>query len=203
MIEWWEAMNFVQKAFALVAIPSTLVLVLQTVLLLFGLGQSDADADLDTDADLDVDVDDVDAPDSNLFDGGLRLFTVRGIVAFLAVFGWTGLAMLKGGAYSWVAILVATVAGGIALFLMALAMRAFMRLQADGSMDIRNALGVSGTVYITVPPARSERGKVSIVLQNQLGEFDAVTDEEEPLRYGTEITVIGISGTNTLVVKKK
>ena len=117
--------------------------------------------------------------------------------------GWTGLALMKGGVETWISVLVSFVAGSIALVLMALAMRWFSRLQNDGTMDIRNALGVAGTVYITVPPARSERGKVNIVLQNQLGEFDAVTDEETPLKYGTEIVVIGISGTNTLVVKKK
>ena len=200
MTEWWEALTAIQKGFALVAVPATLLLVLQTILLLIGLGHGDADADLDLDDASDgPDFDDADVD----LDGGFRLFTVRGIVAFFAVMGWTGLALMKGGVDTSISIILAFAAGSLALFLMALAMRGFARLQNDGTMDIRNALGVSGTVYITVPPARSERGKVNIVLQNQLGEFDAVTDEETPLKYGTEIVVIGISGTNTLVVKKK
>lgn len=198
MTEWWEALTAIQKGFALVAVPATLLLVLQTILLLVGLGQGDADVDVDTDSD-GIELDD---PDTDV-DGGFHLFTVRGIVAFFAVMGWTGLALMKGGVETWISVLVSFAAGSIALVLMALAMRWFSRLQNDGTMDIRNALGVAGTVYITVPPARSERGKVNIVLQNQLGEFDAVTDEETPLKYGTEIVVIGISGTNTLVVKKK
>lgn len=198
MTEWWEALTAIQKGFALVAVPATLLLVLQTILLLVGLGQGDADVDVDTDSD-GIELDD---PDTDV-DGGFHLFTVRGIVAFFAVMGWTGLALMKGGVETWISVLVSFVAGSIALVLMALAMRWFSRLQNDGTMDIRNALGVAGTVYITVPPARSERGKVNIVLQNQLGEFDAVTDEETPLKYGTEVVVIGISGTNTLVVKRK
>lgn len=198
MTEWWEALTAIQKGFALVAVPATLLLILQTILLLFGFGQGDADVDVDADAD-GIELDD---PDTD-FDGGFHLFTVRGIVAFFAVMGWTGLALMKGGVETWISVLVAFAAGSLALVLMALAMRWFSRLQNDGTMDIRNALGVAGTVYITVPPARSERGKVNIVLQNQLGEFDAVTDEETPLKYGTEVVVIGISGTNTLVVKKK
>ena len=198
MTEWWEALTAIQKGFALVAVPATLLLVLQTILLLVGLGQGDADVDVDTDSD-GIELDDTDTD----VDGGFHLFTVRGIVAFFAVMGWTGLALMKGGVETWISVLVSFVAGSLALVLMALAMRWFSRLQNDGTMDIRNALGAAGTVYITVPPARSERGKVNIVLQNQLGEFDAVTDEETPLKYGTEIVVIGISGTNTLVVKKK
>jgi len=201
MTVWWEALSIVEKVFALIAVPSTLVLILQTVLLLFGLGQTDADADLDSGMELDdVDIDD---SDTDIVDGGFRLFTVRGIIAFLAVFGWTGYAMLEAEVHTGISVLVAVLAGTLALVGMAFIMRGFMKLQADGSMDIRNALGVSGTVYITVPPARSDRGKVNIVLQGQLGEFDAVTDEEEPLKYGTEITVIGVSGETTLVVKKK
>ena len=202
MTEWWEALTMIEKGFALVAVPATLLLVLQTILLLIGLGHGDADVDVDVDTDVDADGIEIDDSDTDI-DGGFRLFTVRGIVAFFAVMGWSGLALMKGGVDTWLAIMIAFAAGALALFLMALAMRAFAKLQNDGTMDIRNALGVSGTVYITVPPARSERGKVNIVLQNQLGEFDAVTDEETPLKYGTEIVVIGISGTNTLVVKRK
>ena len=45
MIEWWNNMDLVGQIFALIAIPSTLVLVVQTVLLLFGIGGDDIDAD--------------------------------------------------------------------------------------------------------------------------------------------------------------
>ena len=58
-------------------------------------------------------------------------------------------------------------------------------------------------MYITVGAKREGVGKVNVVVQERLCEYDAVTDEEEPLKFGTEITVVGVSGMNTLVVKKK
>ena len=70
-------------------------------------------------------------------------------------------------------------------------------------MNLKYALGVSGNIYITVPPRRSGKGKVNIIVQGKLEELDAVTDEELPLPFGTEIVVIGLSGGNTLVVRRK
>lgn len=45
MIEWWNSMDLAGQIFALIAIPSTLVLVIQTVLLLFGMGDDDVETD--------------------------------------------------------------------------------------------------------------------------------------------------------------
>ena len=78
-----------------------------------------------------------------------------------------------------------------------------MKLQDDGTIDYRNALGLSGSVYITIPACREEKGKVNLLLQGHYMELEAVTDEEDDIKFGTEIVVIGLSGTNILVVKRK
>ena len=57
---WWAGLTLLQQSFAAVAIPATVLLLLQTVLLLFGLGGHDADhgeCDHDFDHDLDHDLD--------------------------------------------------------------------------------------------------------------------------------------------------
>lgn len=41
------------------------------------------------------------------------------------------------------------------------------------------------------------------MLQGTYVERDAVTDENEAIPTGSEVLVIGISGQNTLIVKKK
>ena len=79
---------------------------------------------------------------------GLHLFTLQGLVAFFAVFGWSGLLMLKSGMLPVASVILAIVFGIIAMVLIAAAMRAMMKLQSDGTLDIRNALGKSGTVYL-------------------------------------------------------
>lgn len=213
MAESWTSLTLLEQIFACVAIPSTLVLVIQTILTLIGLGGSDADADaqidIDTDVDTETDADtDVDAGADvtdvgGVHDLGLRVFTIRGLIAFLTLFGWTGLAVSRSGGNTFLSVTAALLAGIIAMLVIAVLLKLSLKLQHDGTLDYRNALGVSGTVYITVPPSRTEKGKVNVVVQGALMELEAVTDEETPIKYGTEIVVIGISGSNTLVVKRK
>ena len=51
MIAWWNDLSIVQQVFYLIAIPSTVILLIQTILLLFGFGHdSEADVDHDVDA---------------------------------------------------------------------------------------------------------------------------------------------------------
>ena len=53
MIDWWNALSTIQQVFYIIAIPSTIILVLQVVLLLFGVGGNhDADASADGGAEL-------------------------------------------------------------------------------------------------------------------------------------------------------
>jgi len=45
MINWWDSLSMAAQVFALIAIPATLVLVIQTVLMLIGIGIEAADGD--------------------------------------------------------------------------------------------------------------------------------------------------------------
>lgn len=134
---------------------------------------------------------------------GLHLFTLQGLVAFFAVFGWAGLLMLKSDVQPVASVVLAIAFGFVAMVLIAYLMRAMLKLQSDGTLDIRNALGKSGTVYLPIHEKRSYAGKVSLMVQDRLVEMDAVTDEEESIPTGAEVTVVGISNGNTLVVKRK
>ena len=239
MNAWWASLTWLEKIFAYVAFPATLLLLLQTLMLLFGLGNDsdgDADADVDLDgdgvpdldldgdgvpdldADFDADVDsdfdadtdgdtdaetDVDAGGHSGLFAGLKLFTLRGIVAFLAVCGWGGLWLLRMGMHPIFAVFLAIAMGFWAMLLMALFLRVALKLQDDGTLDFRNALGTAGTVYLTIPARRAGEGKVHVVVQDQLRELEAVTDDEAPIPTGTEIVVVGLSGGNTLVVCRK
>ena len=214
MFVWWESLSIISQIFACVAIPTTIVLLIQTVLMLIGIGSEAADG-LDG-PDLDVDAGDVgDVSDGVFGDGvldadpdpagldGLRVFTIRGIIAFLVVFGWTGLVMDTAGVPLWITVPVATVCGLAIMVLLALLMRAVMKLRSDGNLDNRNALGVSGKVYLSVPASRTGEGKVNVLLQGSYVEREAVTDETEAIPTGSEVVVTGLSGQTTLVVKRK
>ena len=91
MINWWNGLDLTQQIFALIAIPSTVILVLQTVLQLIGIGSDNTPDDIDTDGDV---LPASDASESLSADDGLSLFTVRRILSMLCISGWLGVALL-------------------------------------------------------------------------------------------------------------
>lgn len=190
MFEWWNALETVQRVFALIAIPSTLIMVIQTVMLTFGwIGDSD------------VDMDDVPDGDGDLSDDGLTLFSVRGIVAMLAVTGWTAIAFIESGLNQVVSILIAIVLGLLTLVGMAYFMRAVYRLQASGNIDVGNAVGKVAKVYIPIVGNAKKQGKVTMTLQEKYCEFDAITSSPETLPTGSYVRVIAVDGAGVLVVE--
>ncbi len=207
--EWWEGMSAVQHLFMFAAIPATLILAIQTLMLLFGLGDGGGDADFDADAadvqdgGFDAHEDFSNCDSAHDLDGDLRVFTVRGFVAFFAVFGWTGSAMLSGSMPVWFAAIAAFFAGAAAMVVIALIMKSMLKLQQSGNINNRNAVGKSGVVYITVPPQRSGSGKINLVVQERYSEMEAVTDSREPIVTGREVTVVGVTTLGTLIVKEK
>lgn len=232
MIQWWEAMSLLEQIMAVVGILSTLTLVIQIILNLIGvigdgIGGDAGGGGLDADIDFDVefDVGDMSAPDMDFDTGqytssyspdfedvsyspaeaptGLSIFTVQGIISFLAIFSWSGLLMIKSGVNVTLSIFIAAVLGFIAMVCLAAIMRGMLKLQHDGTMDIRNALGKSGSVYLTIPSKRHHAGKVSIIVQGEYKEIDAITDDEDNIQTGSQVLVTGISGKNTLLVKRK
>lgn len=208
LINWWNSLSTAAQIFACVAIPATLVLVLQTILMFLGIGGDDGLGDDIPDTPDMPDVGDgvfgeelpIGAPDDVGLDG-LRIFTFRGIIAFLVVFGWVGVVMDGANCPLYATLPVATVCGFAIMVVLALIFRAVMKLRDDGNTDNRNAIGVSGKVHLTIPPARSGEGKVHVMLQGAYVERSAVTDETDAIPTGSEIVVIGVSGQTDLVVR--
>ena len=218
---WWEGLTLLQQCFAVVAIPATVILLLQTVLLLFGLGghyadhgevdtdhdfdhDMDHDLDHDTDHDFDHDADhdfDHDAHDGAHHAAGIRLFTLRGIVALFAVGGWLGVAMCDLGLSPALAGLIAAAGGFAALVIAALVIKYALRLQENGNIAAKNAVAHTATVYIPIPAARSGCGKVTMNLQERFVEMEALTDCDRTLKTGETVQVVGVTDEDKLVVR--
>ena len=195
MAAWWQSLSALDHVLLYIAVPATLILLIQTVLLFAG-GAFDSDGDAGVP---DADGPDFDGPDA---DGGpLHLFTVRGVVAFLVLFGWGGLWLHQVGLPGFLAVFLAIPIGFAGMVGIALAVRQALRLQYDGTLDLRNALGRTGTVYLTVPPGRSSPGKVTLTVQEQLTEFEALTDSPAPIPTGSPVRVTGLAGRGALLVE--
>ncbi len=205
MLEWWSGIGFLGQILACIAIPSTIVLVVQTVMVLVSGfdGGTEVGSEIGTETDVDsVDFDDID--DIVRFDqAGLQIFTIRGFITFFSIFGWAGIWLLTSGLPPSIALLIAFALGATAMVGTAYVMRFLMKLQAKGNQNIRDAVGASGTVYIQIPAGREGLGKVSAVVSGRYSEFDAVTDDEQTIPTGNAVTIIAVTEPNILVVTKK
>ncbi|MBQ2755474.1 MAG: hypothetical protein IJF27_02250 [Oscillospiraceae bacterium] len=189
MLEWWNNLSLVSQIFTAMAVPATVVMIIQALLLLLGIGGGDGDVDVD-------DISDIDAEASE----GLSLISVRGIVAFFSVGGWAGLVCDTGELPVVISVLIATAAGLAAMIGVALLFKSIMKLQTSGNIVIANAVGKTATVYIPIPPRKEGRGKVTVLVQNRFVELEAMTEDERCLETNETVTICAVADTGTVIV---
>lgn len=190
-MEFWEAMDLAQKIYFCVGLGASIFLVLQIITLLFGIGETgEAEVDLSGDGEADATVDLAD---------GFNLFTLRGMVAFFAIGGWTGLALSD--ISIWVSVIGALVAGSLALVAMAFLMRAIMQLRSSGNIDNAKAVGKIADVYLTIPAKGNGMGKINLTLEERFVELNAIQEGNIPITTGAKVKITAIVG-DTLVVEQ-
>lgn len=134
--------------------------------------------------------------DSSVFFG---ILSFKALCAFAGIFGLTGLLMLRGESPMEVRVLAACAAGIAAMFGVAWMMRGLSRLHSSGTVQISNAAGLNGTVYLRVPGKNAGIGKVTIDIQGRSMECAAVTDGDE-IATGARVKVVSVDGGETLKV---
>jgi hypothetical protein len=159
-----------QFAYIACAAAGGTVLVLQMLLMMFGVGDGHPDMDLHHEFDAGGAHDASDHPE-HVF----GLFSVRAIAAFFTFFGLTGWLGTASGWNPTVTLLAAVGAGFVVMVLVALMMRAQSKLQSQGNLDPKNAVGLSARVYLRIPAANGGFGKVQVKLQGRTAEFSACT----------------------------
>ena len=194
MFDWLKSLSGLEIAYFIIACIGTVALLIQIVMMLIGAG-GEADADFDTDTDGDGSLD-------THTDTGVSLFTVKGLTAFFAIGGWTGMLMLSYNVGVAITVPVSVVAGLAAYFIVWALIRLVLKLQEDGTLNYASAIGQTATVYVSIPASRTGRGKITLVLQGRYTELDAVTDEEERIPVDTAVEIVGKAGDAFLVRKK-
>lgn len=188
MLNSFNSLSTYIQVVTVVSVIATLLLIVQLIIMLIG---------IDSDADLDLSVPD----EISIFDiFGFRLLTIRNIIAFFAIGGWTFI-IVEGITSSYLLSNIAGVlAGVITMVLLTIAMNSILKLQNNGVKIMANAVGKVGTVYLTVPADRSGFGKVNILLQETLVEYEAKSDEE--ILTGCEVIVNEVINDYLIVSKK-
>ena len=76
-------------------------------------------------------------------------------------------------------------------------------MQQSGKINLqKSAAGCEGKVYLTIPENRSGAGKVQITINGAVREYDAVTENDEPLKTGTSIRVVDTVDASTVLVEE-
>jgi len=195
---WWNNLGLIGQIMASAAIPMTVIMLLQLVLMIIGIGfGSDTDSDVDDSTEANYDA----AEASNCGNASIfRIFTIRGIVAFFALGGWAGLAALAAGLHPFWAIQISLFAGVCALLLAAIVIRLALKMQTSGNIILKNAISKEADVYIRIPSKRSDKGKVTMLLQERFVELDAVTDSDVDLMPNSKVQIVAVVDGDCLIV---
>ena len=189
----WSQVGMFEQVFWIITIPATVIFLILLVLTMFG-GDTDTDVDVDTDIDSDIA-----SGDSIPF----QFISLKNIIAFFTVFGWSGIGFINAGVASWLVILLATICGLLMMVLMATLFYFMSRLAESGTLKMKNAVGKLGEVYLKIPAKRGGMGKVQLNVQGSLRTLDAITDDLENIPTSSIIQVLDVIDDQILLVKKQ
>jgi hypothetical protein len=199
--------------FLFCAVIAGTVFIFQFVMTLVGFGMEGADMHTDVPGDVHVDFGghgDLHHGDAAHTDHGstwlFSVISIRTVVAALTFFGLGGMAALSALGEDTVvnslyATVIALVAGAAAMFGVHFLMRTLYSLGADGKLNLNNAIGHSGTVYLPIPPGNSGSGKIHIRVQGRMTELAARTSADQKLAAGTPVRVVGVVEGSTVSVE--
>lgn len=74
-------------------------------------------------------------------------------------------------------------------------------MQSDGTLDKEKLLGKEATVYVSIAPNRTGRGKITLTAQGAFTELDAVTDEDTKIAVDEHVIITEL-GVDYMVVKR-
>jgi hypothetical protein len=186
-MEWFQELSAFQKTYWVITGISTLMFLVVLISTFIG---ADADDIGDVDAEIDADT-----------GAGFQFFTFKNVVAFFAIFGWSGIASIDAG-YSIPVTILNSLACGLAMMSVMAAMFYYIsKLTSSGTLQMENAVNSIGEVYLTVGANRSKIGKVQVKVQGALRELEALTDYNEDLVQGNVIKVIEVTNNGILIIE--
>jgi membrane protein implicated in regulation of membrane protease activity len=187
---WWDGLSTIAKIYWIIAFPATMFFLIQLIMTFIGGG---ADHNTDIHGDHHAGSDD---------GGGFHLFTIKNLIAFFTLFAWSGLACIEGRLNLAVILIISTICGLVMMFVMAGLFYYISRLAYSGTMEFKNAIGVTGDVYLSIPAKKSGAGKVQVKVQGAVRTLDAMTEDPEIIKTGSLIQVTEIGTNNLLIVKR-
>jgi membrane protein implicated in regulation of membrane protease activity len=130
-----------------------------------------------------------------------KLLTIQNLTAFFMMFGLVGLGMIRSQIHIVITLVCAFFAGVITVYLLVKILSSVVRLESSGSLDMMNAIGQEGVVYLSIPADGS--GQIQITIQGRMQIFDAICEHDERIETGERVIVLRVIDGYTLSVEKK
>ncbi|MFN5476288.1 MAG: hypothetical protein ACK57D_11735 [Sphingobacteriales bacterium] len=188
MFETLAGLEPMLKSFWYIAVPVSIVFLLQTILSFTG-----ADASDGVEPDFNGDLGEADAP--------FQLFSFRNLVNFLLGFSWTGIAFYPLVSNKIMLFLLALIVGLAFVAVFFLIIKQIRKLGEDNSFRISETLHKTAEVYLKIPGEKSGKGKVQISVRGSVHELDAVTSGAE-IPTGAVVKIVSIDTSGLLIVER-
>jgi hypothetical protein len=187
-MNFFETLDPLLKTLWFIAIPTSLIFVIQSVMTFAGVDSHDG-----LSADFDSDLHGGDTP--------FQLFNFRNLVNFLLGFSWTGISFYNLMTNKIVLIGLSFAVGAAFIMVFFLIIRQIERLAEDNTFKINNSLNKTGSVYLTIPARKSGTGKVQVSVKGSFHELDAIT-ENDKIESNATVRIVRIESNNLVVVER-
>jgi membrane protein implicated in regulation of membrane protease activity len=186
-MEILENLDTLLKTFWFIAIPTSLIFIIQTIMTFVGVDSTDG-----IEADFDGDLGEADAP--------FQLFSLRNLINFLLGFSWTGISFYTTISSKPLLIILSLTVGILLVYLFFIIIRKVQKLAEDNSFKIAKTLNKTAEVYLTIPENKKGKGKIMISVNGSFHELEAMT-ENQKIQSGSVVKVVKIENNNILIVE--
>lgn len=186
-MEFLNDLDPLLKTFWFIALPASLIFLIQTVMTFVGMDSGDG-----LEADFNSDLSDTAGP--------TQLFSFRNLINFLLGFSWSGIAFRSSIEQNWLLITLAFIVGTAFLLLFFVVIKQVQKLAEDNSFRMDETVNKTAEVYLKIPGEKGGKGKVLISIRGSMRELDAIT-AGSLIETGSIVRVLQVDG-DLLIVEK-
>lgn len=176
MFRWFAELSIAPRIYACIAVPCSILLVLQVLLVLFC---------------------------RSPYAQEKKRAIICNSLAMLTLGGWCGLLCLELGLPLYASIPLSVVVGVGAYFLSAYFVQCVLAEQVCTSLAYADMIGKQGQVFLSLPDRCKGEGKVLFATAEGGIELAAVTTEDLPIRTGAQVIAVAVDALDRLVVATK
>lgn len=184
-MDFLEQFEPLLKAFWYIALPVSIFFILQTISTFIGLSGAETDAETDG------------------VDGEMpfEVFTLRNLINFLLGFSWSGISFYDSIENKLILIFISALIGLCFVAVFFFLIKQILKLSEDNSFKIENTINKTAEVYLTIPEAKSGKGKIQISINGAFHELDAITNDVQKIATGMVVKVVAVEDHLVIVEK--